>query len=53
MICFILATMLILSFITDMKEKIVIIFGIDIVYIWAEKWARQLRAHTSLKRAKL
>lgn len=29
--------MLILSFITDIKKKIVIIFGIDIVYIWAEK----------------
>lgn len=29
--------MLILSFITDIKEKIVIIFGIYIVYIWAEK----------------
>lgn len=29
--------MLILSFITDIKEKIVIIFGIDVVYIWAEK----------------
>lgn len=52
MIHFILATMLILTFVIDIKEKIMIASGTNIVF-WAKRLAQQLRASTSLKRDKV